>query len=48
MVADRLTKALGPERPKKLAKMMGMDVWQKSEDYAITEEEETEMEEEEE
>jgi len=48
MVADGLTKALGPERPKKLAKMMGMDVWQKSEDYAITEEEETEMEEEEE
>jgi len=27
---------------------MGMDVWQKSEDYAITKEEETEMEEEEE
>jgi hypothetical protein len=48
MVADGLTKALGPERHKKLAKMMGMDVWQKSEDYAITEEEEAEMEEEEE
>jgi len=36
MVADRLTKALGPERQRKLAKMMGMGVWQKSEDYAIT------------
>src|SRR5947207_8361034 len=35
MVADSLTKALGPERHKKLAKMMGMGVWQKSEDYAI-------------
>jgi hypothetical protein len=42
MVADGLTKALGPERHKKLAKMMGMDVWQKSEDYAITEMEEEE------
>jgi hypothetical protein len=36
MVADGLTKALGPERHRKLAKMMGMGVWQKSEDYAIT------------
>ena len=30
MVADGLTKALGPERHRKLAKMMGMGVWQKS------------------
>ena len=37
MVADGLTKALGPERLRKLARMMGMGVWQKSEDYAITE-----------
>ena len=37
MVADGLTKALGPERVRKLARMMGMGVWQKSEDYAITE-----------
>jgi hypothetical protein len=36
MVADGLTKALGPERHRKLTKMMGMGVWQKSEDYAIT------------
>ena len=36
MVADGLTKALGPERLRKLARMMGMGVWQKSEDYAIT------------
>ena len=36
MVADGLTKALGPERHRKLARMMGMGVWQKSEDYAIT------------
>ena len=35
MVADGLTKALGPERLRKLARMMGMGVWQKSEDYAI-------------
>jgi hypothetical protein len=34
MVADGLTKALGPERHRKLAKRMGMGVWQKSEDYA--------------
>src|SRR5277367_2092106 len=27
MVADGLTKALGPERHRKLAKMMGMEVW---------------------
>jgi len=27
MVADSLTKALGPERHRKLAKMMGMEVW---------------------
>src|SRR5579864_7908671 len=32
MVADGLTKALGPERLRKLARMMGMGVWQKSED----------------
>jgi hypothetical protein len=37
MVADGLTKALGPERHRKLAKLMGMGVWQKSENYAITE-----------
>jgi hypothetical protein len=36
MVADSLTKALGPERHRKLTRMMGMGVWQKSEDYAIT------------
>jgi len=29
MLADGLTKALGPERHRKLAKMMGMGVWQK-------------------
>ena len=29
MVADGLTKALGPERLRKLARMMGMGVWQK-------------------
>ena len=33
MVADGLTKALGPERHRKLARMMGMGTWQKSEDY---------------
>ena len=37
MVADGLTKALGPERHRKLARMMGMGVWQKSEDYNIME-----------
>ena len=37
MLADGLTKALGPERHRKLAKLMGMGVWQKSENYAITE-----------
>ena len=36
MVADGLTKALGPDRQRKLAKLMGMGVWQKSEDYVIT------------
>jgi hypothetical protein len=36
MVADGLTKALGPERHRKLAKMMNMCVWQKSEDYTIS------------
>ena len=29
MVADGLTKALGPDRHKKLAKMMGMGTWPK-------------------
>src|SRR5579862_586042 len=29
MVADGLTKALGPERHKRLTKIMGMNVWQK-------------------
>ena len=32
MVADGLTKALGPERHRKLARMMGMGVWQKSDE----------------
>ena len=32
MVADDLTKALGPERHRKLARMMGMGVWQKSDE----------------
>jgi Reverse transcriptase (RNA-dependent DNA polymerase)/gag-polypeptide of LTR copia-type/Integrase core domain/GAG-pre-integrase domain/Domain of unknown function (DUF4219) len=32
MVADGLTKALGPERHRKLMRMMGMSVWQKSEE----------------
>jgi hypothetical protein len=36
IVADRLTKALGPERYRKLAKMMGMGTWQKADNYAIT------------
>jgi hypothetical protein len=36
MVADGLTKALGPDRHRKPAKLMGMGVWQESEDYAIT------------
>jgi len=36
MIADRLTKTLGPEKRTRLAKMMGMGVWQKSEDSAIT------------
>src|SRR5205814_8310932 len=35
MVADGLTKALGPERHRKLARMMGMNMWQ-SEDKGIT------------
>src|SRR5216117_1819144 len=34
MVADGLTKALGPERHRRLTKMMGMSMWQKSEYYA--------------
>ena len=37
MIADGLTKGLGPERHRRLAKVMGMGVWQKSEDYTITE-----------
>jgi len=44
MVADGLTKALGPERHRKLARMMGMGMWQKSEDYAITKVDEKEEE----
>jgi hypothetical protein len=32
MVADDLTKALGPEWHRKLARMMGMRVWQKSDE----------------
>src|SRR5277367_2855877 len=35
MVADGLTKALGPERHRRLAKMMGMGIWQKVEDYSL-------------
>jgi len=35
MVADGLTKALGPERHRKLARMMGMGTWQKSKDYGL-------------
>ena len=35
MVADGLTKALGPERHKKLTRMMGMGVWKRSEDCGI-------------
>jgi hypothetical protein len=37
MLADRFTNALGPGGHRKLAKMMGMGMWQKSEDYAIKE-----------
>jgi len=36
MVADGLTKALGPERHRKLAKMMGIGTWQKPDNYTIT------------
>jgi hypothetical protein len=36
MVADGLTKALGPERQRKLAKMMGIGTWQKPDNYTIT------------
>ena len=48
MVADGLTKALGPERLRKLARMMGMGVWQKSDEKekegeAATDEEITRM-----
>ena len=32
MVADGLTKALGPERQRKLARMMGMGMWQKKDE----------------
>lgn len=32
MVADGLTKALGPERHRRLAKMMGMEVWKDRQD----------------
>src|SRR5438552_1327671 len=35
IMANGLTKALGPERHRRLAKMMGMNVWQKSENYVI-------------
>ena len=44
MVADGLTKALGPERLRRLARMMRMGVWKKSEHYAITKVEEKEEE----
>ncbi len=36
MIADDLTKTLRSERQRKLARMMKMRVWQKSEDYIIT------------
>ena len=42
MIADGLTKGLGPERHRRLAKVMGMDVWQQSEDHTIMEIDETE------
>ena len=45
MVADGLTKALGPERHKRLTRIMGMEKWQDSEDYAITKAEMEEKEE---
>src|SRR5579859_4188009 len=35
MVADGLMKALGPERHRRLARLMGMGTWQKSEDYGL-------------
>ena len=35
MMADDLTKVLGPKRHRKLAKIMEMGMWQKSEDYVI-------------
>ena len=35
MVADGLTKALGPERHRRLARLMGMGTWQKSENYGL-------------
>ena len=44
VVADGLTKALGPEQLRKLSRMIGMGVWQKSEDYAIIKADEKEEE----
>ena len=35
-MADGLTKALGPERHRKLTKMMGMGTWEKPDNYDIT------------
>ena len=35
MVADGLTKTLGPERPRKLANIMGMGTWQKFKDNGL-------------
>jgi len=35
MVADGLTKALGPERHRRLTRLMGMGTWQKSENYGL-------------
>lgn len=37
LLADGFAKALSPDRHRKLPKMMGMGMWQKSEDYTITE-----------
>ena len=35
MVADGLTKAQGPERHRRLARLMGMGIWQRSEHYGL-------------
>src|SRR5208282_5739090 len=48
MMANDLTKALRPKKHRKLARMMGMGMWQKSEDYVIIKIDEKEKKEEEE